>query len=73
MKRTFWKNNGHQILISDLKVSSFFANKQYFLKLFLNEKPPDELHSQSGGKDNFKILWVYFIITNTVPEFKKNY
>lgn len=51
---------------------------QYFFKFFLiflkiNEKPPDELHSQSGGKDNFKILWVYFIITNTVPEFKKRF
>ena len=45
---------------------------QYFFKIFFNffkqnEKPPDELHSQSGGKDNFKILWVYFIITNIVP------
>lgn len=33
----------------------------------LIKKPPDELHSQSGGKDKFKILWVYFIITKPMP------
>ena len=53
----FAKNNGHQILISKPEVTAFFAYKQYFFKIFLkNEKPPDGLHSQSGGKDNFKIL-----------------
>ena len=52
-----------------LKIKKYFNFFLKFFKIFfkINEKPPDELHSQSGGKDNFKILWVYFIITNTVP------